>query len=98
MTTSPAAQIPVRKRSAFGLAVITLVMVSVLTSLGIWQLHRRDEKHALIAALTVRLADAPIALAPSSEWRTFNPPRDEFRRVTLTATFESKPDAMVYSS
>ncbi len=73
-------------------------MVSVLTSLGIWQLHRRDEKHALIAALTERLAAAPEALAPSSEWKTFDPSRDEFRRVTLTGTFDAKPDAMVYSS
>jgi cytochrome oxidase assembly protein ShyY1 len=98
MTTSPTTQIPVRKRSAFGLAVITLIMVSVLTSLGIWQLRRKDEKHALIAALTERLAAAPEALVPSSEWKTFNPARDEFRRVTLTATFDAKPDAMVYSS
>ncbi|WP_424629137.1 SURF1 family protein [Bradyrhizobium sp. SYSU BS000235] len=89
---------PVRKRSAFGLALITLIMVSVLTSLGVWQLHRRDEKHALIAALTERLAAAPQALASSSAWTTFDPAHDEFRRVTLTGTFDAKPDAMVYSS
>lgn len=98
MTTSPATQASARKRSVFGLGLITLIMVSVLTSLGIWQLHRRDEKHALIAVLTERLADAPEALAPSSEWKTFDPSRDEFRRVTLTGMFDAKPDAMVYSS
>jgi surfeit locus 1 family protein len=98
MITTSTTQEPARKRSAFGLAIITLIMVSVLTSLGIWQLHRRDEKHALIAALTERLAAAPEALAPSSEWKTFDQARDEFRRVTLTGTFEAKPDAMVYSS
>lgn len=98
MTTSPATQVPARKRSVFGLGLITLTMVSVLTSLGIWQLHRRDEKHTLIAALTERLAEAPEALASSSEWKTFDPSRDEFRRVTLTGTFDPKPDAMVYSS
>src|SRR5262249_45845605 len=98
MTTTPATQVPVRKRSVFGLALITLIMVSVLTGLGIWQLHRRDEKHALIAALTERLAAQPEALAPSSEWKNFNPSRDEFRRVTFMGTFDAKPDAMVYSS
>jgi cytochrome oxidase assembly protein ShyY1 len=73
-------------------------MVSVLAGLGVWQLHRRDEKHALIAALTERLAAAPVALPSSAEWKTFDSSRDEFRRVTLTGTFEPKPDAMVYSS
>jgi len=98
MTITPTTQVPARKRSVFGLAVITLIMVSVLTSLGIWQLHRRDEKHALIAALTERLAASPVALTPSSEWSAFNPSHDEFRRVTLMGTFDAKPDAMVYSS
>jgi cytochrome oxidase assembly protein ShyY1 len=98
MTTTPITQAPARKRSVFGLALITLVMVSVLTSLGIWQLHRKDEKRALIAALTERLAAAPEALAPSSEWKTFDPSHDEFKRVILMGTFDAKPDAMVYSS
>jgi surfeit locus 1 family protein len=98
MTITQTTKAPSRKRSIFGLALITLVMVSVLAGLGVWQLHRKDEKHALIAALTERLAAAPIALPSSAEWKSFEPSRDEFRRVTLTATFDAKPDAMVYSS
>ena len=31
-------------------------MVALFVGLGIWQLQRRTEKHALIAALTERLA------------------------------------------
>ena len=87
-----------RPRGIAGLAVIALVMVSVLASLGVWQLRRKDEKHALIAALTERLAAAPVALPPATEWAGLTPARDEFRRVSFTATFESRPDAMVYSS
>lgn len=89
---------PARPRGIFGLAVIALVMVSVLASLGVWQLRRKDEKHALIAALTERLAGTPRALPPAAEWPALNPAHDEFLRVSFSATFESRPDAMVYSA
>ena len=87
-----------RSRGAFGMTIIALVMVGVLAGLGVWQLQRRDQKHALIAALAERLAVAPVPLPTQSDWKTLNAARDEFRRVTFTATFESKPDVMVYSS
>lgn len=89
---------PARPRGIFGLAVIALVMVSVLASLGVWQLRRKDEKRALIAALTERLAGAPVALPPATQWPALNPAHDEFQRVRFSATFERKPDVMVYSS
>jgi cytochrome oxidase assembly protein ShyY1 len=86
-----------RKRgTSFGL--FTLVMVALFVGLGVWQLQRRTEKHALIAALTERLAAAPEALPPSSQWSALKPARDEFRRVRFTATYAQLPDAMVYSS
>ncbi|WP_458758259.1 SURF1 family protein [Afipia sp. TerB] len=85
-----------RTRGAFGMTIIALVMVGVLAGLGVWQLQRRDQKHALIAALTERLAAAPVSLP--SDWKDLTAARDEFRRVTFTATFENKPDVMVYSS
>ncbi|MBI3701754.1 MAG: SURF1 family protein [Afipia sp.] len=87
-----------RSRSIAGLAVIVLVTIAVLISLGIWQLHRKDEKHALIAALTQRLAAAPIALPPKSQWQNLYPGHDEFTRVTFEATMDTRPDAKVFSS
>jgi cytochrome oxidase assembly protein ShyY1 len=84
------------RRLAFGL--FTLAMVAVLTGLGLWQLQRRTDKHALIAALDERLAVAPAALPPVSAWGTLTAAKDEFRRVTFTATYAPMPDAMVYSS
>jgi cytochrome oxidase assembly protein ShyY1 len=89
---------PPRSRGIFGLAVIALIMVSVLASLGVWQLRRKDEKRALIAALTERLAGAPAALPPPARWSALTPAQDEFLRVRFSATFESRPDVMVYSS
>lgn len=87
-----------RRRSITGLGIVTLVIVGVLLSLGFWQLQRRTEKHALIAALTERLAGAPGALPAPATWSALTPAHDEFRRVSFSATFKTGPDAMVYSS
>ena len=87
-----------RRRRSAGFGVFTLAMLAVFVGLGIWQLQRRVEKHALIAALTERLAAAPGTLPQPAQWSALTPSADEFRRVRLTATYASGPDAMVYSS
>jgi cytochrome oxidase assembly protein ShyY1 len=87
-----------RQRAPWGFGVFTLVMVAIFIGLGLWQLQRRVEKHALIAALTERLAAAPVPLPPASEWVGLTPAKDEFRRVTFTATYAKLPDVMVYSA
>jgi cytochrome oxidase assembly protein ShyY1 len=87
-----------RRRNIAGFGVFTLVMVTLFVGLGVWQLQRRVEKHALIAALTERLAAAPRALPAPSQWSALTPAQDEFRRVSFTATYTPVPDAMVYSS
>jgi cytochrome oxidase assembly protein ShyY1 len=88
----------VRRRGARGFGIFTLVMVALFIGLGVWQLQRRLEKHALIAALNERLAAAPLPLPPSAQWANLTPAKDEFRRVRFNATYEPGPDAMVYSS
>jgi cytochrome oxidase assembly protein ShyY1 len=90
--------VALRQRSVAGFAIFTLVMVAACVALGVWQLQRRLEKHALIAALNERLAAAPEALPAPSQWHALTPARDEFRRVSFTATYAKLPDAMIYSS
>jgi cytochrome oxidase assembly protein ShyY1 len=87
-----------RKPAVTGFAIFTLVMVAAFVGLGIWQLQRRAEKHALIAMLNERLATAPQALPAPAQWSALTPDKDEFRRVSLTATYAPLPDAMVYSA
>jgi surfeit locus 1 family protein len=87
-----------RRRGVNGFGFFTLAMVALFVGLGVWQLQRRIEKHTLIAALDERLAAAPSPLPPSAQWATLTPAKDEFRRVRFDATYESGPDAMVYSS
>jgi len=79
-------------------AVFTLAMVAGFVGLGIWQLQRRLDKHALIAALTERLAAEPGALPEPAQWPALTPASDEFRRVRFNAAYEPAPDTMVYSS
>jgi len=87
-----------RQRTPWGFGVFTLLMVAIFIGLGVWQLQRRIEKHALIAALDERLTAAPVPLPPTSQWSVLTADRDEFRRVSFTGTYESRLDAMVYSS
>ena len=90
--------VALRQRGVLGFAIVSLVMVATCLALGIWQLQRRVEKHTLISALNDRLAAAPEALPAPSQWNALTPARDEFRRVSFTATYAQLPDAMVYSS
>src|SRR6185436_19961595 len=87
-----------RRRAVSSFAFFTLVMVADFTGLGIWQLQRRVEKHALIAILNERLAASPTALPAQSQWKALTPAKDEFRRVSFTASYAPLPDAMVYSA
>lgn len=88
----------VRKPRVAGFALFTLLLTAVFVGLGIWQLQRRTAKHELITALTERIAAAPVALPAPAQWAALNPARDEFRRVSFSATYVPLPDAMVYSS
>src|SRR5579864_9702009 len=85
-------------RRYLGFGLFTVAMVAIFIGLGVWQLERRVEKHALIAALTERLAADPVPLPPASEWSKLTPQTDEFRRVRFKATYEGRSDAMVFSS
>lgn len=91
-----------RTGRVIGLSAFTLVMVGALAGLGFWQLARKTEKVALIAALEERLAAAPVPLPPPAQWPRLSPEHDEFRRVTLTARRldmpDAAPDARVFAS
>jgi cytochrome oxidase assembly protein ShyY1 len=89
-------QASVRPRAGF--AIFTLAMIAVFVGLGLWQLQRRAEKHALIAALNERLAASPQPRPRAAEWSLLTPAPDEIRRLRFTATYQPGPDAMVYSS
>ena len=78
--------------------VTTVVIVAVLLALGVWQLERRVDKLALIAALDERLGAAPVVLPPSGRWQELTPAKDEFRRVTLRRHIDPRDQAQVFAS
>jgi cytochrome oxidase assembly protein ShyY1 len=88
----------VGQQGTSGFTVVTLVMVALFVGVGVWQLQRRVEQQALSAALQERLAATPVPLPDPSQWPALTSEKDEFRRVSFTATYESRLDAMVYSS
>ncbi|HWV52627.1 SURF1 family protein [Pseudorhodoplanes sp.] len=73
--------------------LLTIVSLVILTSLGVWQLHRKAWKEGLIATLDAQLAAAPVPLPPPSQWPALNRDNSEFRRVTLRgdAIADAKP-------
>jgi surfeit locus 1 family protein len=87
-----------RRRSLLVPTVTTIVIVATLLSLGFWQLQRRVDKLALIAALDERLAAPPVWLPPLTRWGELSPANDEFRRVKLLGSIVPGEEARVYAS
>ncbi|HEY4146996.1 SURF1 family protein [Pinirhizobacter sp.] len=81
---------PRRPRGVFILgllAVFGLVMFAGFIALGIWQVHRRAWKHALVARVDARVHAEPVAAPGRGQWPGVNAANDEYRRVKLTGTF-----------
>jgi surfeit locus 1 family protein len=86
------------RRSWIGLLIPAVFVFAALIALGTWQVERKAWKERLIAALTERLAAAPVALPPPSTWPGLNAADDEYRRVHFTAAFGHDKEALVYAA
>lgn len=86
------------RRGLVTAALMTIVGVAILASLGVWQLERRNAKHALLARLNERLAAAPTPLPPAIAWKDLRPQQDEFRRVRFSAAVSRGGEALVYTA
>ena len=89
---------PRGSRRAAASALFTLVMVASLSDSAYGNCSAASRNIALIAALTERLAAAPVALPPPSQWSTLTPARTNSAASVLRATYRAALDAMVYSS
>lgn len=87
-----------RRRGLLVPAATTIVIVATLLSLGVWQLERRADKLALIAALDERLSATPVPVPPAARWSELTPAKDEFRRVTLSGVIEARNQAGVFAT
>jgi surfeit locus 1 family protein len=87
-----------RPRSWIGLSVPALLTFVILIGLGTWQLQRRAWKEGLIATLNTKLAAPPTALPPRAAWPSLDQQNNEYRRVTLTVTFDNTKEAFVFAA
>ena len=76
--------------------VFTLIVGAVLIGLGLWQLHRLAWKDAIIARIEARAKAPATALPPPSQWSALRPDDYEYRRVTVTGTFDNAKETPVF--
>jgi cytochrome oxidase assembly protein ShyY1 len=83
-----------RPRWLAGLGLVLLVAVS-FTRLGMWQLHRLDERRAYEDLVASRLSAAPV---PLEEVLAGGADADEirYRRVTASGTFDTAHEVILY--
>jgi len=89
--------VPPRPRGLLIPAIVVLAAFAVLIALGVWQLQRLHWKEDLIATLDRRLAALPVPLPARAQWPRLDAATDEFRRVSLRASFRPGREARVYS-
>jgi surfeit locus 1 family protein len=72
-------------------SVTFLVALAILLALGFWQLERRAWKEDLLAQIAARAYGEPAPLPAS-----WDPAKDEFRRVQVTGTFVHDAETAVH--
>ncbi|WP_237763484.1 SURF1 family protein [Falsirhodobacter sp. alg1] len=81
-----------RPRSTTSLAILAVLAaagIALLLSLGIWQVQRLAWKTDLIARVDARVHAEPVAAPGPDSWATVNRADDEYRRVSVTGTFNN---------
>ncbi|PZQ22128.1 MAG: Surfeit locus 1 family protein [Sphingopyxis macrogoltabida] len=81
------------RRAAF--AAAALVLAACLLALGVWQLERREWKHALIAAVDQRVHAEPVPAPGSAAWPAIRADRDAYRRIRASGTFRHQDETLV---
>lgn len=78
--------------------VFTVVGITILIGLGVWQLDRKVWKEALIATVNERIAQPPQPLPPRESWPRLLPAGSEYARVTFPAEFIEGQEALAYTA
>lgn len=73
-----------------------LAALAILLSLGTWQLARKGEKEALIAAVEARSRGPALALPPAPTWRGLDPEAFDYAKVRIEGRFRGDREAHVY--
>lgn len=71
------------------------MLAAIFTALGIWQVERREWKHALITAVEKRIHAEPAAAPAPSIWPSLTAEHDAYRRVRVSGRFTRESDTLV---
>lgn len=84
------------RRRGRGLLIGALTLAPLLfVALGIWQIERRGEKLALIAAVNARVTAAPVPAPGPAGWPTISTSSDAYRHVVVRGTLENDRETLV---
>jgi surfeit locus 1 family protein len=78
--------------------LLTLVGLTVLVSLGLWQLDRLAWKLDLIARAEERSQAPAEALPPPESWPALDPAEYEYQAVRLSGRFDHSSELRVYAA
>lgn len=67
--------------------VAAVLLFSIFTALGTWQVQRRQWKHALITRVDNRVHAAPVAAPGPQQWSVITAGADEYRHVSISGTY-----------
>src|SRR5579883_1674235 len=70
-----------------GAALVSLCAFSVLLSLGLWQLNRKDWKETVIERITRQAELDPLPLPPECHWNSWETKIGAYRHVMLKGKF-----------
>ncbi len=93
MSLSSAATKP---RGLFWPALATALTCTLLTSLGIWQLHRLKWKEALLAEIAARSHSVPQSPPAQNLWTKLVPQDYDYRHVVLHGHYLSQDSVLVF--
>ena len=68
-------------------AILTIIMLAALLSLGFWQVERLAWKQDLLARIAERQTAPPLVLASQADIATLSKQQDEYRRATLRGRY-----------
>jgi surfeit locus 1 family protein len=99
VTSAPPIQpVPPKQRSKLTILLPASIVFVILIGLGVWQIERKAWKEGLIAAVTARVGAPSEALPAASAWSALDEADDEYRRVSFSAEFDNKDEALVFAA
>ena len=88
-----------RSHTRFALLLgLCLLLFAGFVWLGVWQVHRRAWKLALIASVDARVHAAPAAPPDPAAWPAITADKDAYRRVTVTGRYENDRETLVQAN